>query len=136
MNPYDHVKYIKELARRDGRYSPEAFLFVSEAIAITAQWIKEGELDEDDCGSTRGHGDEFHVSGKELLSGIKKVARQRWGSMSAAVFRSWGVRRTEDFGEIVFCMVEDDTMQWRKRECDTREDFAGGYDFATAFSDV
>ncbi len=136
MNPFDHLKYIRELAERDGRYAPEAFMFVSEAIAYTAQWLRDGELEENDPGGVRGGGSEFHVSGRELLAGIKRLASERWGMMAPAVLANWRVYRTEDFGEIVFCMVEDETMQWKKRECDRREDFADGYDFSEAFSDI
>lgn len=136
MTPHEHLKYIKELAERDGRYAPEAFVFVSEAIGVTAAWLKDGTLTENDIGHTRGADGEFHVSGRELLAGIRKLAGERWGALAGQVLLRWGVRRTADFGEIVFCMVEDEKLQWRKRECDSRADFAGGFDLATAFRDL
>lgn len=134
MIPKEHWRYIRELAQRDGRYAPEAYLFVSEAVARTAEWVMRGILPPDDVGPSRGEGSEFHVSGRELLAGIRKLAKERWGCLAPYVFRAWGITRCEDFGEIVFNMVEDETLQWKKRECDRREDFAGGYDFNEAFS--
>lgn len=129
----DHIERIHYLARSDKRYAPEAFFFVSEAIARTVEWVRKGELAPTDQEHERGEGEEYHVSGQELLVGIRRLARERWGLMARYVFDVWGVRRTEDFGEIVFLMVEDPELQWRKRENDTREDFAAGYDFKDAF---
>ena len=54
-----------------------------------------------------------------------------FGPLAPAVFRSWRVRRTEDFGEIVFNLVEHGLLG--KTENDAREDFAGGFDFDQAF---
>lgn len=129
-----HVERIREIACLDGRYSPDGFLFVSEVIGHTVQWIRDGELTPADKSDSRGTGEEFHVSGQELLLGLERYGRERWGLMAPAVLRAWGIRRTEDIGEIVFMMVEDPVLQWRKRECDTREDFAGGFDFEEAWS--
>lgn len=132
----DHLKHIKELAKKDGRYSPEAFIFVSEAIILTAKWLKDGTLQNNDSNNVRGQGDEFHVSGQELLAGIKKLAIQRWGSMAKTVFKSWNIYKTDDFGEIVYCMVEDEGMNWQKRECDSIDDFKDVYKFSSAFEDL
>lgn len=136
MTPQEHLQYIRDLARRDGRYAPEAFIFVSEAIGATAAWLKDGTLTENDTGHSRGADGEYHVSGRELLAGIRKLAGERWGMLTPKVLEHWGVYKTEDFGEIVFCMVEDEKLQWRKRDCDSRADFAGGFDFQTAFEDL
>ena len=134
MNPREHLQYIRDLARRDGRYSPEAFVFISEAIGATAKWLQDGTISPNDAGPNRGGEGEFHVSGKELLTGIRRLALEKWGPLAPTVFRHWGVRRTEDFGEIVFCMVEDATLQWKRRDCDTRADFADGFDFDSSFN--
>ncbi len=131
----EHLKYIKELAKKDGRYSPEAFIFVSEAIVITANWLRKGMLTEDDGHNQRGQGSEFHVSGRELLAGIKRIARERWGCMAKAVFNSWNVYKTDDFGEIVYCMVNDEGMNWQKRDCDSIDDFKNVYEFSNTFED-
>ena len=135
MDRNDHIKRIKEIARASGCYRPEAFLFVSQAIAHTVKWIKDGSIEPDpDAGEKRGESKkEFHVSGRELIRGLHRLARERWGNMAPHVLRSWGLKSTEDIGEVVFLMVEDEELQWNKRECDTREDFAGGFDFDTAF---
>lgn len=133
MNARDHVRMVRRLAERDGRYRPEAFLFVSEAVAHTQGWVRKGEIPRTENDDARGGEGEFHVSGQELLRGILRLSRERWGELAPVVLGQWGVYRTEDFGEIVFLMVEDEEMQWKKRECDRREDFAEGFDFKSAF---
>ena len=135
MTAQQHLEIISRLAREDGRYQTEAFLFVSDAIGKTVKWIQEGiihPLVED--GEREEGQNSFHVSGKELLVGIRLLAQKRWGLLAPHVLRGWGVTGTEDFGEIVFLMVECEELSWHKRECDNREDFADGFDFDTAFT--
>ena len=51
--------------------------------------------------------------------------------MARTVLNRWGLRRTEDFGEIVFQLVDKGILG--KTEEDKLQDFAGGYDFDEAF---
>ena len=52
--------------------------------------------------------------------------------MALRVLNTWGLKRTEDIGEIVFNLV--DSGKLRKTAEDSRKDFSGGYDFADAFA--
>ncbi len=123
-----------ELAHEDGRYSPSAFFLVNDAVQAAAKWLKSGEMRPRDVDSSRGEdGVNFHVSGFELLEAMRRVVRERWGSMARLVLESWGLRRTEDIGEIVFMMVDDEKLGWRKRDSDSKADFDHVYDFATTF---
>ncbi len=108
---------------RDPRYELAAYLFVHEALEYTVR-----ALGRNAPGLTPA---QRHVSGQELLNGMREYAAQMFGPLAPAVFRSWRVRRTEDFGEIVFNLVEHGLLG--KTEKDAREDFAGGFDFDTAF---
>ena len=72
-----------------------------------------------------------HVSGQELLAGIRSYALEQFGPMTLTVLNEWGVRRSEDFGELVFNMVENHLLAKTKK--DSREDFKDGYDFDEAF---
>ena len=75
----------------------------------------------------------FHISGHELLEAMRRLARERWGCLARQVLENWGVRRTEDVGEIVFLMVEDEKLEWKRRDSDTRADFENGYSFREEF---
>ncbi len=68
----------------------------------------------------------YHVSGPDLLEGVRLLALEEFGCLAATVFDAWGVQSSEDFGEIVFNLVEHGLMG--KQDSDTREDFAGGYE--------
>ena len=72
-----------------------------------------------------------HVTGGELLEAIRRLARERYGVLAREVFESWGVRTTEDFGTIVFLLVEEGLLG--KTEEDSIEDFRDVYSFEEAF---
>jgi uncharacterized repeat protein (TIGR04138 family) len=79
-----------------------------------------------------GAKDPRHVSGQELTDGMRQYALETYGPMAKLLLNEWGIHSTEDFGEIVFNLVENNLLA--KTENDTREDFAGGYDFDEAFT--
>ncbi len=111
---------LDQILSRDSRYHRDAYLFVREALDHTQKSIvKENK------GKLR------HVTGQELLAGIRDYALDQFGPMTLMVFEEWGVRHCRDFGEIVFNMVEEGILA--KTERDSREDFAEGYDFKAAF---
>ena len=105
---------------KDPRYESEAYLFVKDALDYTQKLVIKPSRDEI-----------RHVSGQELLEGIRAFALTQFGPMAPTVFEEWGIRRCEDFGEIVFNMVEIGLLG--KTEKDSRADFQNGYDFDTAF---
>src|SRR5215472_11628730 len=80
---------------RDPRYCREAYIFVREALDHTQRTLAR-----DKQGSIR------HVSGQELLAGIRDYASSQFGPMAMMVLSEWGVHSCKDFGEIVFNMVE------------------------------
>jgi uncharacterized repeat protein (TIGR04138 family) len=119
---------IEKVVQRDARYHRDAYVFVREALTHTQKRaVKETR------GSTRRSGSlpERHVSGQELLAGIREFGLAQFGPMAKQVLNEWGVWRCEDFGEIVFNLIEADLL--RKTDQDSRGDFRGGYDFDEAF---
>ncbi|NQT93736.1 MAG: hypothetical protein HQ559_13330 [Lentisphaerae bacterium] len=73
-----------------------------------------------------------HVSGAELLDGLRVYALQEFGPMAVTVLNAWGIRATDDIGDIVFQLVESGVLG--KTDEDRRDDFAGVYDFDEAFT--
>ena len=109
-----------KIQAKDPRYDREAYLFVRDALDHTQKSIGK-----DPRGRIR------HVTGQELLIGIREFALEQFGPMARTVLEDWGVLACEDFGEIVFNMIE---IGWlAKTSKDTRADFANGYDFDEAF---
>ena len=73
-----------------------------------------------------------HVSGRQLCLGLRDYAIRRYGLLAKTVLNHWGVTRTEDFGRIVFALVEAGLL--RKTDDDTLEDFQGVFDFEEEFA--
>lgn len=111
----DEEQRIAEILLRDDRYSREAYRFVQEGLEYTVQ----------------RRGRKGHVTGRELLEGLRDHARERFGLMARTVLNQWGVKTTADFGEIVFNLVEEQVMS--KQDTDTRADFENVYDFEQVF---
>lgn len=111
---------LDQILAKDARYQRDAYFFVKDALDHTQKLsVKSGQ------GKLR------HVTGQELLAGIREFALEQFGPMTITVFAEWGIRSCHDFGEIVFNMVESSLLA--KTERDSREDFKDGYDFAEAF---
>lgn len=107
---------IREIARRDGRYRDDAYFFVVGGLDFTIN--RQG----------RGGG---HVSCVELLDGIRAFALEKYGPMARTVLSHWGVSKTEDFGNIVFTLIDNEIFG--KQPGDSIEDFRNVYDFETVF---
>ena len=105
---------------RNPRYARDAYHFLREALDFTQKLI-----------SKENKGKVRHVTGQELLDGIRQHALQQFGPMTVTVFEEWGIRNCKDFGEMVFYMVESGLLA--KTEKDSRADFVDGYDFTEAF---
>lgn len=115
-------KKLLPVVRRDPRYAYEAYVFVFQAIDHTLKMLGRDLPDE----TTDAHDPRFHLTGRQLVEGLCDFARQEFGLMAPAVFRLWGVRRTDDFGEIVFNLIDADLMS-RTAE-DSRVDFHALFD--------
>lgn len=120
MQEINFDETVELILSRDARYSREAYTFVREALDFTQKLIVKENREQ-----------LRHVSGQELLDGIRQYALQQFGPMAVTVLEEWGVANCHDFGEIVFNMVETGLLA--KTEHDSREDFQNGYDFTDAF---
>lgn len=116
---------IKDRREASAGFPPAAYQFVREGLDHTTS-VLHGDADPLNDNESR------HVSGQQLCLGLRDYALRQFGSMAGLVLRTWNVRRTEDFGRIVFDMVEAGVL--RKTEDDTIEDFANVYDFEEAFA--
>ena len=120
MQAANFEKTVERIVARDPRYHAEAYAFVREALDYTQKSRAQS-----------GKETVRHVTGQELLAGIRACALEVFGPMAMLVFQEWGVLRCEDFGEIVFNMVEASLLA--KTDQDSREDFKGNYDFFEVF---
>ncbi|PAW90242.1 MAG: hypothetical protein B9S33_01780 [Pedosphaera sp. Tous-C6FEB] len=121
MQPSLNVEEVLEaILAKDTRYHRDAYYFVRDALDVAQRKFSKAAKNKP-----------AHVSGQQLLEGIREHALEQFGPLTLMVLEEWGIRRGEDFGEIVFNMVESSLLG--KTDKDSREDFKGGYDFFEAF---
>ncbi|MBN2620060.1 hypothetical protein JXB22_03135 [candidate division WOR-3 bacterium] len=108
-------KDLNAIIKKDRRYRFEAYIFVLQAIDYTHRSLHKKR----------------HVTGQELLEGIRELAVREYGLLAKAVFAHWGVKRTADFGNIVFNMVNAEILS--KTDQDDIRDFENVYDFDEVF---
>jgi uncharacterized repeat protein (TIGR04138 family) len=105
---------LEELA--EGRpYAPEAYDFVMRGLEYA---IHKLELPR-------------HLTGTELLDGLRRFALHEFGPMARHVLEHWGVSASRDFGVIVFVLVDAGVLA--KTDEDSIEDFEDGFDFEQVF---
>ena len=118
----DHQKFdeaIKTVLARESRFDRAAYYFLRDALDYTLKQRKK---------TTGSHS---HVTGPQLLEGVRQHALKSFGPMVPTVFEYWGVRRTDDFGVMVFALVE--VGIFGKTDSDSLADFKGVYTFHDAF---
>ena len=120
MKKVSFQETVERIVQEHPRFDGQVYYFLREALDFTIK-LFEKPVD----------GPARHVSGGELLDGIRKFALQEFGPLTMTVLNRWGIKRCEDFGEIVFLMVEKGVLG--KTDEDRKEDFSGGYDFDTVF---
>lgn len=111
---------VMAIHQADPRYEEDAYFFVRDALSYATKNLKKPRS-----------GPSKHVTGKELLGSIREYALHEFGPMTYRVLRTWGLSRTQDFGEIVFNLVESGILG--KTDEDRKEDFADGFSFENAF---
>jgi uncharacterized repeat protein (TIGR04138 family) len=119
MQKLDFGEKLDLIVQQDPRYDREAYLFLRDALDYTVKQRKKAK-----------EGGE-HVSGQQLLEGIRQYALKEFGPMVPTVLAYWGVRRCEDFGEMVYNFIREGVFG--KTETDSIDHFSGGYDFHDAF---
>jgi uncharacterized repeat protein (TIGR04138 family) len=126
MHTVNFEEIVDKIVQLDRRYTCEAYYFVREALDHTQQSVHKSTR------PSRAVTDR-HVTGQQLLEGIRLYALKTFGPMTLFTLREFGVHSCEDFGEIVFNLVEQGQGMFGKTEQDSRDDFRPGYDFEVAF---
>ncbi len=125
---------LLELCREDSRFAYEAYEFVSEAVTYTVKQLgRAAHQNEAPKGRKKPPSDDHHVSGAELLRGTCELAVREFGMMAPVVFKQWGVKTTDDVGEIVFKLIKIQHLS--KSERDDPNDFHALFDLHQALAD-
>ena len=106
---------MDRIRAREPRYREGAYLFVLAALEHSQAKLTERR----------------HISGAELSEAVRDLALSRFGVTAKLVLEHWGIRSTMDIGEIVFTLVDLGLLISQAN--DTREEFAGLFDFDRTF---
>jgi uncharacterized repeat protein (TIGR04138 family) len=117
---------LMEVARRDQRFAYEAYEFVFAALEHTQKMLGRAKLEP----TKEGEPVAQHVAGAELVRGACDLAQQEFGGMARLVFRMWGINSTDDFGAIVFNLIDFNLLT--KTDSDSRDDFRDLFDLDDA----
>jgi len=109
------------------RFHHDAYQFLFAALRHTQRKL-ERIATEDEEGLNE---EEAHITGQELLEGVRDLAIKQFGLLTRQVFAHWGIHATADFWRMVFELVERGEM--KKTEHDQFSDFIEVFDFAEAF---
>lgn len=115
---------LKEVQAAAGPYPIEAIGFVQAGLAHTASLVHANRA----AMTPEDH----HVSGQQLCLGLLDFALSRYGVAAPMVMERWNIRRTDDFGRIVYALIDAGLMN--KNPSDRIEHFQGVFDFAEVFS--
>src|SRR5204862_464642 len=81
---------LAEIRKRDGKYNERAYVFVLAALEFAQTRLPARR----------------HLSGVELAWSCRDLALEQFGMLAAAVLAHWGVHGTQDFGQIVFMLID------------------------------
>jgi uncharacterized repeat protein (TIGR04138 family) len=114
-DPQEALRVLELLVEEDRRYSRDAYHFIFEGLEYTIQQL----------------GERRHIDGQELLKGLRTFARKEFGRLGKMVLRHWGIHNSQDIGNIVFNLVDNDLL--KKQPDDSLDDFETGFDVDTLF---
>ncbi len=106
---------LAELRKRDGKYNERAYVFVLAALEFAQTRLP----------------DRRHLSGVELAWACRDFALEQFGMLANSVLTHWGINTTEDFGQIVFMLIDVGLLA--RQPSDRLEDFERVYEFADVF---
>ena len=115
MKDHAFLLTIQKILDKDSRFHPEAYSFINDAVIYTVSQI-----------NTQKERSERHISGFQLLEGIKDFAVSQFGPMAYEVLSSWGLKDSLSIGYVVFNMVDHQLLG--KSENDSISDFDNAFD--------
>lgn len=123
MQSPDFAEIVTLICKEDPRFDRKAYDFVRAGLDHTVKELRK----KDASRAERSR----HVTGPELLDGLRVYALDQFGPLAKTVLNTWRVKRCRDFGDIVFNLIEYNVFS--KTESDRPEDFSDIFSFDDAF---
>ena len=106
---------LARLQERYPRFHRRSYVFILDALHTVMANMREKR----------------HISGQELVDGVRDLAMDRFGPLARTVLQHWGVHSTDDLGQLVFALVDIGILV--KQDEDRPEDFEDLFDFEEVF---
>lgn len=111
MNTSEIEEALQAIRRKDARYRSNAYRFLLfEGLEFTQREYLNIAPNE-----TR------HMAGAELLEGLRQLSIKQFGWLAHDVWKNWGIRKTRDWGNIVYNLVDKNLL--RTTEQDSIDEF-------------
>lgn len=130
----NHAPDLMRILSKAGPYPIAAYQFVQEGLRATVERLHDQHaraLAESEGGMGAMASNDRHITGQQLCMGLRDHAIEQYGLLARAVLSHWHIHRTDDFGRIVFALIDAGLMS--KTPQDTIDDFRGVYEFDEAF---
>jgi uncharacterized repeat protein (TIGR04138 family) len=111
---------LEEVMRRDHRYDKTAYIFLRDTLHYTSKVLSKDQRSDP------------HLSACELCDGFLSFALSQFGPMAKSCVNSWGVKSTQDIGNIIFNMIN--AGAFNASEDDRLESFSEVFDFDVVFN--
>src|SRR5436189_6004902 len=108
MQKIGFAEALESVITNDPRYHRDGYIFLREALDFTTKQQKKIK-----GVSVR------HVTGPEMLDGVRRYALKEFGPMVITVLDNWGIHSCEDVGNIIFNLIVSGVF--RKTEEDSHE---------------
>lgn len=90
---YSFEDAVQAIMNKYGEYAPDAYEFVRKALDYATEHFRKTD-------------ESPHLSAQELYMGACAYALEEYGPLAADVMEFWGISRSEDFGNIVYHLIE------------------------------
>lgn len=120
MRNFKFEDAVSAIVETDQTYQKDAYFFLRDSLDYTVKYQRNGELEE-----------HSHVSGLELLDGMREYALKEFGPMSLAILESWGIKSSRDVGALVYNLIEAEAFG--RSDDDDQSDFDRWFSFEEAF---
>src|ERR1043166_1576915 len=94
MQKIGFAEALDSIVGSDPRYQRDGYVFLRDALDFTTKQHKKA----------KGTGVR-HVTGPELLDGVRQYSLKEFGPMVVTVFDSWGIHSCEAIGNMVFNLI-------------------------------
>ena len=126
MTLEEQLDIIRKICEEDDSFPPMAYCFVRDSVHKALENIAKAKRE------LRFNDEEPpDIQGADLCRFFRDTLINRFGPCAIDVLDTWNIKKTSDFGKIVYKLISVEILG--KSENDSVEDFDDVYDFTEEF---